>query len=48
LTRGQGITQEGLGNFIQGLALPEDIKKELVGLTPGAYLGNAIEKAKII
>ncbi|MBL90227.1 MAG: adenylosuccinate lyase [Myxococcales bacterium] len=48
LTRGQGITQERLGEFIEGLELPASVKKELVGLTPAAYLGNAIEKAKRI
>ena len=48
LTRGQGITQERLSEFIGGLGLPETVKNELVSLTPAAYLGNAIEKAKSI
>jgi adenylosuccinate lyase len=42
LTRGKGITPEGLKAFIQGLAIPEDAKKSLLEMTPATYLGNAI------
>lgn len=46
LTRGQGITQEGLQKFIEGLALPSDVKERLTALTPRTYLGDAIRKAE--
>ena len=41
LTRGKGITQEGLQGFIQGLDLPEDVKQSLLALTPRSYIGLA-------
>src|SRR5690606_22129822 len=41
LTRGKGITQEGLQGFIQGLDLPEDVKQSLLVLTPRSYIGLA-------
>jgi len=45
LTRGQAITQEVLQQFIGGLNLPEDVKKDLLQLTPHNYIGNAAEMA---
>lgn len=48
LTRGQTITQQSLQNFIQSLALPIDVKNELLELTPATYLGKASELAKSI
>ncbi|AOS97988.1 Adenylosuccinate lyase [Microbulbifer aggregans] len=48
LTRGQGITQETLKTFIDGLEIPDDAKKDLYALTPASYIGNAVEQAKRI
>ncbi|MRI34355.1 adenylosuccinate lyase [Endozoicomonas sp. OPT23] len=49
LTRGQdGITKETLSAFIDGLEMPEAVKAELKQLTPGSYIGNAIDQAKAI
>jgi adenylosuccinate lyase len=46
LTRGKGITPEGLRSFIQGLAIPDDAKKLLLEMTPASYIGKAAELAK--
>jgi adenylosuccinate lyase len=46
LTRGKGITPEGLRSFIQGLAIPDDAKKLLLEMTPATYIGKATELAK--
>src|SRR5690625_2251220 len=48
LTRGKGITQTALREFIQGLALPEAAKARLLALTPRSYLGLAPELAQAI
>jgi len=41
LTRGQGITREGLRKFLEGLDLPEEDKNRLLELTPATYTGIA-------
>ncbi len=41
LTRGAGITQEGIQAFIAELDLPEDDKQRLLALTPATYTGLA-------
>ena len=41
LTRGQGITREGLRKFLGGIDLPEDDKNRLLELTPATYTGIA-------
>ena len=41
LTRGQGITREGMRKFLKGLDLPEDDKRRLLELTPATYTGIA-------
>jgi adenylosuccinate lyase len=46
LTRGKGITPEGLRSFIQGLAIPDHAKKLLLEMTPASYIGKATELAK--
>ena len=46
LTRGKGITREGLQDFIGGLAIPAAEKTRLLTLTPATYLGKAAELAK--
>jgi len=48
LTRGKGITREGLQTFIKGLAIPDDAKQLLLAMTPGSYVGKAVELAKRI
>jgi len=44
LTRGRGIEQERLQQFIQSLDIPVEEKERLLKLTPASYLGNAIEQ----
>jgi len=46
LTRGHRINQTDLEQFIDGLELPDDVKKSLKKLTPSNYIGNASEQAK--
>ncbi len=46
LTRGKRIDQAGFAAFIDTLELPEAVKDELKALTPGTYIGNAVEQAK--
>ncbi|HET9047117.1 MAG TPA: adenylosuccinate lyase [Casimicrobiaceae bacterium] len=47
LTRGKsGMTREALVAFVDGLALPEDVKQRLRALTPATYIGLAAELAK--
>ncbi|WP_323121461.1 adenylosuccinate lyase [Burkholderia alba] len=48
LTRGKGITREALRDFIGGLAIPQDAKDHLLAMTPGSYIGKAVELAKRI
>ena len=48
LTRGKGITQEGLAVFIAGLALPDEVKARLSKLTPRSYIGLADQLVKEI
>ncbi|MCG7657356.1 adenylosuccinate lyase [Wielerella bovis] len=49
LTRGKdGITPESLQQFINGLAIPDEAKAQLLALTPALYLGKAAALAKQI
>jgi adenylosuccinate lyase len=48
LTRGQPVTQELLHQFIQEQVLPDEIKQQLLALTPENYLGYAADLAKRI
>lgn len=48
LTRGKGITPEGLRAFVTGLAIPDDAKQLLLEMTPASYIGNAVEQARAI
>ncbi len=43
LTRGAGITKEGIQAFIADLDLPDDDKQRLLRLTPATYTGLASE-----
>ncbi len=48
LTRGKGITKEGLHAFIQTLAIPDAEKTRLLAMTPSSYVGLAAELARAI
>lgn len=48
LTRGKGITKQELHDFIAGLKLPEEAKKELMAMTPASYTGLAAKLAEQI
>ncbi|HEX5357494.1 MAG TPA: adenylosuccinate lyase [Aquabacterium sp.] len=46
LTRGKAITRESIQAFIETLELPEEEKARLMQMTPGNYIGKAVELAK--
>ena len=46
LTRGHGITEASMREFIAGLELPQDAKQRLLAMTPGSYVGLAEELAR--
>ncbi|MBI5926060.1 MAG: adenylosuccinate lyase [Aquabacterium sp.] len=46
LTRGKAITRESIQAFIETLELPEAEKARLMQMTPGNYIGKAVELAK--
>jgi len=48
LTRGKGITREGLAEFIATLEIPAAERERLLQLTPGTYTGAAAMLAKRI
>ena len=48
LTRGKGINEEGLREFITGLALPEEPKARLLEMTPRSYIGLAAKLARTV
>ena len=48
LTRGKAITRESIQAFIQTLELPEAEKARLMEMTPGNYIGKAVDLAKRI
>ena len=48
LTRGKAITKESIQAFIETLELPEDDKARLRAMTPGNYIGKAVELAQRI
>lgn len=48
LTRGKAMTPELIKNFVDGLDIPDQAKAELMKLTPGRYIGNAVDQARNI
>ena len=48
LTRGKGIEQAALREFIAKLPLPEADRRRLLEMTPASYIGKAAELAKRI
>jgi adenylosuccinate lyase len=45
LTRGNKISKSSLTKFITELSLSEEIKKQLLDLSPDSYIGNAAQQA---
>lgn len=48
LTRGKGITAAALKEFVETLEVSDEVKHQLLELTPRIYIGNAISQAKSI
>jgi adenylosuccinate lyase len=48
LTRGHGITEASMREFIASLDLPADARQRLLAMTPGSYIGVAGRLAKDI
>ncbi len=48
LTRGKAMTAEVIKNFVDTLDIPAEAKAELMALTPGSYIGNAVAQARNI
>ena len=46
LTRGKGITEQALREFISGLDLPADVRSRMLAMTPRSYIGLAQSLAK--
>jgi adenylosuccinate lyase len=46
LSRGRALTAEDLRAFIEGLALPAEVRETLRTLTPATYVGNAPAQAQ--
>ena len=42
LTRGRRVDAAGMREFIDTLALPDDVKAELKKMTPANYIGRAV------
>jgi adenylosuccinate lyase len=48
LTRGKGISKEALQEFVQGLAIPQEAKEQLLAMTPASYTGLAAKLARAV
>ena len=48
LTRGRRINADDMAEFINKLELPEEVKAQLLTLTPANYIGNAVTQAEQI
>jgi adenylosuccinate lyase len=48
LTRGKGISREGLRDFINSLSIPQQAKDQLLAMTPANYIGHAAKLARKI
>ena len=48
LTRGHGINEASMREFINGLELPADARQRLLEMTPGSYIGHAEKLARDI
>ncbi|MEP5566666.1 MAG: adenylosuccinate lyase [Halioglobus sp.] len=48
LTRGQDMSKAVIQDFVTQLDIPEAAKQDLLALTPGTYIGNAVRQTKDI
>jgi adenylosuccinate lyase len=48
LTRGKAMSAEVIQSFVSSLDIPDQAKAELMAMTPGSYIGNAIDQARNI
>ncbi len=48
LTRGKAMSPEVIKNFVDTLDIPAEARAELMALTPGGYIGNAVDQARNI
>lgn len=48
LTRGKGISQIAIREFVEKLEIPDSARQTLLDLTPRQYLGNAVQQANDI
>ena len=48
LTRGQDMSKVVIQEFVSQLDIPDAAKQELLSLTPGTYIGNAVRQARDI
>jgi adenylosuccinate lyase len=48
LTRGKAMTPDVIRSFVATLEIPDNAKAELMALTPGNYIGNAVDQARNI
>lgn len=48
LTRGQAVNKQVMLDFIEALDVPEEAKAMMRDLTPGGYIGNAVEQTRNI
>jgi adenylosuccinate lyase len=46
VTRGKTVTAEALHQLIRQLEIPQAEKDRLLAMTPGSYIGKAIELAR--
>ncbi len=46
LTRGQKVGREAMRQFIEGLDLPEEARRQLLTLSPSSYIGKAAEQVR--
>jgi adenylosuccinate lyase len=46
LTRGRGIDEQRLREFVRTLPIPDAARQQLLELTPAAYIGKAAELAR--
>ena len=48
LTRGESIDQQKLDEFVETLDLDKPTKEQLQAMSPGTYIGNAVEQTRLI
>jgi adenylosuccinate lyase len=48
LTRGHKIDADAVREFVEALEIPESARRDLLALTPAAYIGNAAQQAEDI